>query len=101
MLKKGQKRKHPDDYRHARGCPLDDNPLPAGICTHPRIIRYRKRRMWDRCRDCGARREYRNYPPSIYRKVIPVMERADDTIAYVDVTSMSGTDVPQPWLPKK
>jgi hypothetical protein len=21
MLKKGQKRKHPDDYRHARGCP--------------------------------------------------------------------------------
>jgi hypothetical protein len=23
MLKKGQKRKHPDDYRHAAGCPLD------------------------------------------------------------------------------
>lgn len=21
MLKKGQRRKHPDDYRHARGCP--------------------------------------------------------------------------------
>jgi hypothetical protein len=21
MLKKGQKRKHPDDYRHAHGCP--------------------------------------------------------------------------------
>jgi hypothetical protein len=21
MLKKGQKREHPDDYRHARGCP--------------------------------------------------------------------------------
>lgn len=21
MLKKGQKRKHPDDYRHASGCP--------------------------------------------------------------------------------
>lgn len=21
MLKKGQKRKHPDDYRHAQGCP--------------------------------------------------------------------------------
>ena len=23
MLKKGQKRKHPDEYRHASGCPLD------------------------------------------------------------------------------
>lgn len=23
MLRKGQKRKHPDDYRHAQGCPLD------------------------------------------------------------------------------
>lgn len=23
MLKKGQKRKHPDDYRHAKGCPND------------------------------------------------------------------------------
>lgn len=23
MLKKGQKRKHPDDYRHAIGCPLE------------------------------------------------------------------------------
>ena len=22
MLKRGQKRKHSDDYRHARGCPL-------------------------------------------------------------------------------
>lgn len=22
MLKNGQKRKHPDDYRHAQGCPL-------------------------------------------------------------------------------
>lgn len=21
MLKKGQRRKHPDDYRHAQGCP--------------------------------------------------------------------------------
>lgn len=25
MLKKGQKRKHPDDYRHARGCPNEQN----------------------------------------------------------------------------
>lgn len=25
MLKKGQKRKHPDDYRHASGCPADDS----------------------------------------------------------------------------
>lgn len=24
ILKKGQTRKHPDDYRHARGCPNDD-----------------------------------------------------------------------------
>ena len=24
VLKKGQNRKHPDDYRHARGCPNDD-----------------------------------------------------------------------------
>ena len=24
ILRKGQKRKHPDDYRHAQGCPLDD-----------------------------------------------------------------------------
>lgn len=23
ILKKGQQRKHPDDYRHAKGCPLD------------------------------------------------------------------------------
>lgn len=23
MLKKGQKRKHPSDYRHASGCPAD------------------------------------------------------------------------------
>lgn len=23
VLKKGQKRKHPEDYRHAQGCPLD------------------------------------------------------------------------------
>lgn len=23
MLKKGQMRKHPDDYRHAQGCPND------------------------------------------------------------------------------
>ena len=27
MLKKGQARKHADDYRHARGCPLDDQGL--------------------------------------------------------------------------
>ncbi len=25
MLKKGQTRQHPDDYRHASGCPLDDD----------------------------------------------------------------------------
>lgn len=25
MLKRGQKREHPDDYRHANGCPLDDD----------------------------------------------------------------------------
>jgi hypothetical protein len=24
VLKKGQQRKHPDDYRHARGCPNAD-----------------------------------------------------------------------------
>lgn len=24
ILKKGQQRKHPDDYRHARGCPRDE-----------------------------------------------------------------------------
>lgn len=23
MLRRGQKRKHPDDYRHANGCPND------------------------------------------------------------------------------
>ena len=23
MLKKNQRRKHPDDYRHAQGCPYD------------------------------------------------------------------------------
>lgn len=28
MLKKGQRRRHPDDYRHARGCPLDDVKSP-------------------------------------------------------------------------
>ncbi len=26
MLRKGQKRKHPDDYRHAQGCPLESWP---------------------------------------------------------------------------
>lgn len=26
ILKKGQVRKHPDEYRHARGCSLDDMP---------------------------------------------------------------------------
>jgi ribosomal protein L32 len=25
MLRKGQKRKHPDDYRHAQGCPKEPN----------------------------------------------------------------------------
>ena len=29
VLKKGQQRKHPDDYRHARGCPNDDCRPPA------------------------------------------------------------------------
>ena len=24
VLRKGQARKHPEDYRHAQGCPLDD-----------------------------------------------------------------------------
>ena len=26
MLKKGQKRKHRDDYRHASGCPAEPRP---------------------------------------------------------------------------
>jgi hypothetical protein len=29
MLKKGQHRKHPDDYRHAQGCPLDRTRIKA------------------------------------------------------------------------
>ena len=30
ILKLGQKREAPDDYRHARGCPLDSEDLPPG-----------------------------------------------------------------------
>lgn len=26
VLKKGQQPRHPDDYRHAQGCPNDDEP---------------------------------------------------------------------------
>lgn len=45
VLKKGQKRKHPDDYRHARGCPNADakeiaEPSSFIICTAKGVIRY-------------------------------------------------------------
>ena len=36
MLKKGQRRKHPDDYRHAKGCPLD---LPLTQTNHSPLAR--------------------------------------------------------------
>ena len=33
ILRKGQKRKHQDDYRHASGCPLDDEAaVKAATC---------------------------------------------------------------------
>ena len=31
MLKRGQKRKHPDDYRHAQGCPYDRDAPPQTL----------------------------------------------------------------------
>ena len=46
MLKKGQKRKHPDDYRHARGCPMEaamTSPLPDPGPTDAEIERSQRR----------------------------------------------------------
>ncbi len=43
MLRKGQKRKHPDDYRHAQGCPLESWPEKtyiAEVCQHESKTRY-------------------------------------------------------------
>jgi hypothetical protein len=31
VLKKGQKRKHPDDYRHAQGCPEQGRDTEGGM----------------------------------------------------------------------
>lgn len=38
ILRKGQKRKHPDDYRHANGCPNDDHPHNPHKQPHINII---------------------------------------------------------------
>jgi hypothetical protein len=40
VLKRGQKRKHPQDYRHARGCPLA-----------PKRERESTERFWRRLRE--------------------------------------------------
>lgn len=33
ILKPNQKRQHPDDYRHASGCPLDDDERKSSTCA--------------------------------------------------------------------
>lgn len=35
VLRRGQERKHPDQYRHASGCPLDDMPSEPTVDDKP------------------------------------------------------------------
>jgi hypothetical protein len=44
LLKKGQKRKHPDAYRHAYGCPEDKDPEDATTIKMRRLFGERPRR---------------------------------------------------------
>lgn len=38
MLKRGQSRKHPDDYRHAQGCPLSDAEIDRSLAWMDHIF---------------------------------------------------------------